>query len=1691
MRNRRRPSPAPLRALTGLPRLFVTVLVFCLVTAVTATTLFPNLTGKVAASSAAQNGGVRQNKTSPNADAQQQDNEPKILSADVLDQIAALQQEKRSRTPEQDKLDSQLLQAVKMARGEQIAEGVPTLLTDVQVDDAGRTVVDITAHVSDALLENLRALGAEIESAFPRFRSIRAEVPLDKLEAIAALPEVIFIMPKQIPTTNRADAPQGRGVETVNDEAVSPAASPARQKKTDRATRAARVRETILNALPAVTEKRENTAQPTVGSVNSQGDRAHRADEVRGTFNITGRGVRIGVLSDGVMGLANAQASGDLPEVTILPGQAGPIPNSGEGTAMLEIIHDLAPGAQLFFATAFNGQASFAQNIIDLRLAGCDIIVDDVSYSFETPFQDGQDPNITSQTNGAIIAQAVIDVTNDGALYFSSAGNAGNRNDGTSGVWEGDFTEGGNLTFITPTPTPSPNPSPTPSPATTTVGPVNDFNPDPAVVAQFNTITGTPSPAAQVTLFWSDPLGGSANDYDLYVINSANRLVSASTRRQNGDDDPIEFSASAANVTGNRVVIARFDPAGGAVTANRFLHLNTNRGRLTFNTPGQTKGHSTAQLAYSTAASNAQVPFPNAFNSSNVVETFSSDGPRRLFFNSDGSPKTPGNFSSTGGELRQKPDLTAADGVSVTGSGGAFSTTFFGTSAAAPHAAAIAGLVESASPSLRQASPSSLQSQVRTILTNASIDIEMPGVDRDSGTGIVDAFRAVQATGVQGFANLEPGTITATEVGGNGNTSIEPGERGTLNVQLRNLGVANASGITATLASNTPGVQITPPATRPFADIAPNGTSNNTFEFVVTSSAACGNGLNFTLTVNYTGNPNSPSETFTFSVPTTPSFPVISGTVDSTPATSGQGYTATSGTQMGRIPRNSAIPPSACGVARANPGVFNPTTAYRYDAYTFQNASTAPACITVTLTTPLTGNAQGGGDIQFVAYAGSFNPANPSENFLGDFSAFIGSPREFSVDLPANTNLVVVVNEATAGTTRTLAYTLQISGSNPPCAVGGVPANQPPVNIVPAMQMTRPNRSLVFSTATNNPIMVSDPDAGNNPLQVTLTATNGTLSITNPPGGATFSGSGTATITATDSITNINAALEGVTFTPTFGFTGAATLTVTTNDQAFTGSGGAQTDTDTITINVMNPSFTVNSTGDTPDATPGNDICADSAGMCTLRAAIEESNANLDVNVVAFNLNGEINLGSALPNLTRPLMLMGEGVNETVIRRAAGATSNFRIFSVLRNATVTIANLTIADGRSDQGGGGIQNLSVGGLTLQNVTVTGNTAATEGGGIRNAEGGILNMFGSTVSNNTAVGTTVDGVTSNGFGGGIVNSSGTVNVITSTISGNIANGGSTGGGVDNGSTMSMTNSTVSGNRANGATAAGIGDNGGGIWNASSMTLRNATITNNTAAGTSSASGVLAFQSSVNVGNTIIAANVNNTTTPDVARGRSNGTFASQGFNLIGSSPTGIGFDPPATTATNFEGGATVNAPGDQRGTTAAPLDPRLAPLANNSSPNQLMTQTHALLPDSPAIDRGNNMGAPPIDQRGSVRPIDGNNDGTATVDIGSFEFNAGPTADNVVISGIVRSTRGTPLSGVTVALSGNAQETRVTDAQGRYSFTVEVGGLYTVGVSRAGFTFNPATRNFGGSVTANQTADFTAVQKGRTTTRGRLR
>jgi hypothetical protein len=154
---------------------------------------------------------------------------------------------------------------------------------------------------------------------------------------------------------------------------------------------------------------------PTASAaVGTGGSTALEATQLRGTFGVTGAGIKIGVLSDSFNDLGGAaadEADGALPaNVTVL--QDDPYgTGTDEGRAMLELVHQIAPGAQLYFATAEGGDQNFANNIAALGAAGCNIILDDVTYYDEPMFQEG------------VISQAIDSVVAGGAMYFTAAGN--------------------------------------------------------------------------------------------------------------------------------------------------------------------------------------------------------------------------------------------------------------------------------------------------------------------------------------------------------------------------------------------------------------------------------------------------------------------------------------------------------------------------------------------------------------------------------------------------------------------------------------------------------------------------------------------------------------------------------------------------------------------------------------------------------------------------------------------------------------------------------------------------------------------------------------------------------------------------------------------------------------------------------------------------------------------------------------------------------------------------------------------------------------------------------------------------------------------------------------------------------------------------------------------------------------------
>ena len=593
--------------------------------------------------------------------------------------IEAAMSRKAARTPAQRKIASRLLDAT----ADEDA--------GLDIDDTGRLLVDIDAAVTPPILARIEALGGTVVDSVERYRAIRAWLPRDALENLAAENDVSRVRPAERGITNRELANAG-----------SKEALVATPHARTRIVRSQRATARLEGSPPAPTADadaqgvRPNAGVTAASENTSEGDLAHAAATARERYGVDGTGIGIGVLSNGIETLADRQATGDLPPiVTVLSGQADE--RGDEGTAMLEIVHDLAPGAHLFFATAFGGKARFAANIEALCAAGADIIVDDVFYFDEGAFQDDT------------VARAINAAAADGCFYFSAAGNSGNADAGTSGVWEGDFA-------------------------------VAEGEPPPGVDGVVLDFGGADSNAIEegglaLQLKWADPLGASTNDYDLYLFDETlTVLLADSTDVQDGYQDPYERIRSVTFPVGSRLVVVK------ASGEDRFLRLNTVRGRLEHATHGQIYGHPGAKSAVAAAAVDARSAGGAAgvFDGSEAVEDFSSDGPRRIFYEPDGTPITPGNFSATGGEVVDKPDIAAADGVTTATPG---FRDFHGTSAAAPHAAAIATLALQAAGGSRRVT----MDELRMALASGALDIGPEGPDRNAGAGIAMAPAAVAA----------------------------------------------------------------------------------------------------------------------------------------------------------------------------------------------------------------------------------------------------------------------------------------------------------------------------------------------------------------------------------------------------------------------------------------------------------------------------------------------------------------------------------------------------------------------------------------------------------------------------------------------------------------------------------------------------------------------------------------------------------------------------------------------------------------------------------------------------------------------------------------------------------------------------------------------------------------------------------
>jgi hypothetical protein len=480
-----------------------------------------------------------------------------------------------------------------------------------------------------------------------------------------------------------------------------------------------------------------------IGTVTSQGDFSPPgtpggmgAAAARAAYGVDGSGIKVGVISDSydyLGGAASGTASGDLPGVGNPYGYIMPVTviqddltagSTDEGRGMMEIVHDIAPGAQLYFHSAFNNAPGspgneIAEAINALTAAGCDIIIDDVGYMNEPFFQDG------------VAAQAVDAAKNAGVAYFSSAGNQARKS------YEGVFN-GGNFG-------------------------VQDFDANANEGGdELLNISVPNNGTIGIAVEWNDPypsVSGPASlaDYDVGLYDfDASDFVSFSVRDQTAGADPWEIVGITNNSGATKEYGLLIQHYAGDV--DKLLKaIVFGSGTIADDDDTQSPtifGHTAAEGGVAVAA---------VRYTSSSVEAFSSRGGTTILFDADGNAIV---------DERDNPLLSATDGVDTSFFGstdyeGNGFPNFFGTSAAAPHAGAAAALLLDYAHKL---GVSLSVDELYDILARTARDIDSAGFDWNSGFGLIDLPAALAQV-------PEPSTLLMLVVGGGGLTLLRRGRQ--------------------------------------------------------------------------------------------------------------------------------------------------------------------------------------------------------------------------------------------------------------------------------------------------------------------------------------------------------------------------------------------------------------------------------------------------------------------------------------------------------------------------------------------------------------------------------------------------------------------------------------------------------------------------------------------------------------------------------------------------------------------------------------------------------------------------------------------------------------------------------------------------------------------------------------------------
>jgi hypothetical protein len=488
----------------------------------------------------------------------------------------------------------------------------------------------------------------------------------------------------------------------------------------------------------------------------SQAVEAQAVNIARQRYGVTGKGVKVGILSDSYNNLggeAAGIATGNLPgpgnpngkttPVQVLEDFLSPI-GSDEGRAMAELIHDIVPDAELAFATAFTGTAGFAQNIRKLSFIGkCDVIVDDVSYFLEPFFQQG------------VIAQAADAVAGLGSVYMSSAGNFGNQY-----AYESSFRRSGIIVSVSGR-----------------TYELHDFD-NGAGVDVLQQLSIPAFSINDIILQWDEPFAsvctgcpGASNNVDLLVAGAGLSFTAVALSSIGGDAVDYYYldNFTSGTIVAGLALGYEVQPGTSAPNYVKYVGFNSISTLLTY-TVAQT-GSGTMLGNNSTMVNGYTIGAAPFFR----TPAFGVNPPELEAFSSRGRiGGTPLFFDSRGRRYNQpvilpKPDMTGVDGVNTSFFG--FDVpqdpdgfpNFFGTSASAPNVAAVVAMMFEANGGRID------HRTVRTLLQNTSIDMDdnrTAGFDRGfdfaSGSGLIQADAVLDAMPAGNPVNLRgrPGSAS-------------------------------------------------------------------------------------------------------------------------------------------------------------------------------------------------------------------------------------------------------------------------------------------------------------------------------------------------------------------------------------------------------------------------------------------------------------------------------------------------------------------------------------------------------------------------------------------------------------------------------------------------------------------------------------------------------------------------------------------------------------------------------------------------------------------------------------------------------------------------------------------------------------------------------------------------------------------